>query len=566
MPDLTDDDLKFVLSVDPDEEALNRALEQINSEIDRAKVSKIKLELEKAWQPPADVLPVSFWQRKFGKAGEALEQEFQKVAATLADIQMGMDPDVLREQVKLERELLVARKESERAAQAERVRQAGGLLQYTREKMGAVPDTTRDRIAQERATAQVRKEMERSEHSERVRQAGGTGKYLIEQLKEAFTGGRGGLSAMLGGLMGGQGGGGMLGQLGGAAGGALGGPAGAMVGEMLAKALPEKIAGPARAAAAGMSVLQRGLQGVQGSLGPVGAGLDLVSEGLNSVIGKIKDIPLLGEVLGPALEALGQLPGVLKGILEAGVSMAAKLSPGAMKQFSVALEDAQATIGQAFLPVLQELIPRVREMGTIIAQALPSDEEMRDWFGGLFDSIRDLVQEVSPMIGPILKTLVGGVTVVTNVLSTLASAFNFVASTISRVIKVLTFGLVDLGQVFGVGGAGKSRTEASAARQANLGGIEEYQRRLQLETFQGGRDTGGMQSLPQSVDGIRTVLDRIGELFDQLMAPGFLVNQVAQGVMALVPGSGAADLAREQERGRDLDRRIAEMQQRKGLR
>lgn len=436
MADLSEDDLKLVLSIDPDEESLRKAVQQINAEVESARVSRVKLGVESG-------------------------------------------PDVLSR-----------------------------------------------RIANERTMAEERRRAEQAEHAERVRQAGGQMGYMWEQMKKGMGGG-GGTGALLGGILGGQGGGGMLGQIGGMAGEALGGPAGAMIGEALAKAIPGAIAAPARAATAAMEEVAKGLRGMEGPLGGVGAGLDLATSAFESVSGAVKGIPVLGEVLGPLLDTIGKLPGIFKSILETGTSLVAKLSPGVMKQFNVALEDAQATIGQAFLPVIQQMIPYIKELGTIIAQALPSDQEMRAMFGAVFESIKELVQEIAPLIGPVLKALTVGTKVLVDSLSLLVKAFKATYEAVRLMIQGMTLGLVDLNDVFGTKGG--ERGQASAARPASLSSIEEYQRKLQLETFQGGRDTG-IKSIAENVGAMQARVDRMDQSLQKLSGDQFIAEQMYQAI------------------------------------
>lgn len=406
MADLTDDDIRLIVGVDPDEESVQKALKQINAEIEHTNVARVKLEA-------------------------------------------GMQPGVLQA-----------------------------------------------RIASERQLAAAQRAAEQAEHDERIKQAGGRLGYMWEQLKEGM-GKKGGTGALLGGILGGQGGG-MLGQMGGMTGQVLGGPGGAMAGEAIAEMIPKVIAAPARAVVGAMSEVAKGLQGLQGALGPVGVGLDLVSSAFDTVSGAVKSVPIVGEVLGPLLDVVGKIPGIFKSVLETATTLVGKVSPGVMKQFNIALEDAQATIGQAFLPVIQQMIPYVKELSVIIAQALPSDEEMRQMFGAVFNEIKSMVQELAPLIRPIINMLTTAVRVIAGVMKNLTAAFMDWAHSL---------GLVENGVAVDNSGRGA----ISAARPASLSGIEEYQRRLQLETFQGGRDAGGdpMKTLPTTVTNISSTVNTI---------------------------------------------------------
>ena len=546
MPELSDDDLKFVLSVDPDDEALNKAIQQINAGIEKAKVSKIKLQLEEAmraaWAPPKEVIPLSVWEARFGEAGKALESEFDKAAETLKTMQIGMDPEVLRRRILDEHKIADERRKLEKAEQAERVTMAGGPMEYARKKLGADPALIRERLEKENVEKTVRGEMDKTERAERIKMAGGRMQYAWGQLKEGM-GSRGGVPAVMGGILGGQGAG-MLGQAGGMAGMALGGPVGAMVGEAIAKVvtkIPDAIAAPAKAMVNVLSMVRDGFQDLQGSLGPIGAGLGVVTSGFSAFSSVVKGIPLIGGVLGPLMDAVGSVPGIFKSILETATSLVGKVNPGLMKQFGVALEDAQATVGQAFLPVIQQMIPIIKELGTVIAQALPSDEEMRNIFGSVFASIRELVKEVVPLLGPALNILVTVTRIIIGVVQNLAHVFKNVAQAFGGVFKEVQ--------------GGKGREAIAAARQAHMGGIEEYQRQLQLETFQGGRDVGTdpMMTLPVTVTDISGTVKSISAGIVTVIVYAKLAVELLGELLPGGIGKSARIMIEEAERSAKMD-------------
>ena len=551
MPDLSEDDVKFVLSVDPDQEALNKALEQINAEIDRAQVEKIKLQLE----PPKDVLPLSFWEVKFGKAGEALAKELSKAAEVLSELKIGADPTVLRERVQQERLVAAARRDLEKAERAERERQAGGSKNLLREQMGLIPDDTKERIRRERERADVQKELEAADHAERVRQAGGKWGYAKEQLKGLFSpGGKGGMGAVMGGLLGGQGGGGALGQVGGMAGMALGGPAGAEMGSMLAKMIPEKLAGPAKAMTGALEGVGSSLRGIQGPLGPVGAGLDMLSGGLDMVFGKVKDIPIIGEILGPMLDQFGKLPGVFKDILEAIVPLVAKAAPGVVKQLSLAVENFQATVGQAFVPVVEFMIDMVRDLADVMAEMLPSADEVKAALEPLRDAwldLRDTLKEIAPDVH---QGLVTAFKVIGAALAGFVKTLEVVVRGIHAAWRMLTAPLRWLG-LMGEASEQRSGQQAiTAARTPWMGGIEEYQRQMQMRVLEysaGGGRKLTQEDTYQNVSSLVTMVKDIQAWFLR-MTPEYIVN--------LIGGAFVPDMGREIVRGAELDAQIARMQ------
>ena len=95
------------------------------------------------------------------------------------------------------------------------------------------------------------------------------------------SGGDDKLMQMLGGILGGQGGG-SLGQIGGMVGAKVGGPVGAEIGKIIAEAIPKTLAAPMEGFNTAVGSLSKSLQEVQGSLGGVGAGLSILTSGLES--------------------------------------------------------------------------------------------------------------------------------------------------------------------------------------------------------------------------------------------------------------------------------------------
>lgn len=449
---LTEDDIKMFLSIDPDEESVRKAVEQINKDIEAANVKRIRMEIESIRPEPSQ----PFLQKRYGRLGEVAQATFDKT-------------------------------------------------QYGE----AIRQVTRGLKGDESAAGVAK----------------GIAKQLGSDLKTIWQGltGSGGKPSAPGGSS------------------ALPSLAEA---QALAKSLGLLAAAPFRAVNAGLDTLRNTLLGVQSSLGGIGVGLNLVDNLFGAVSDFTKKIPVIGELLGPVLDQLGKMPRVLNEILQAGLSLVSKASPGVMKQLSIALEDAMATIGQAFIPVVEEMIPVIRELGTIIAQALPADEEMREMFRGLFESIRDLVKELAPLAGPLLKAIVGGVKALVDTMTTVAKVLVPVLRPIIAIVNVVVSVLGTLGKALGglvdyvkwairkipfigkwlVGddeGEGKEKRQGiSAARTPFMGGIEDYQRRLQMQTAQGPGSISA-ESVPKNVNAIAQKLDNIDKWFQKMTPEKF---------------------------------------------
>ena len=53
---------------------------------------------------------------------------------------------------------------------------------------------------------------------------------------------------------------------------------------------------------AGLSLVKDGLQDMEGPLGPLGAGINVVSKGMRAFADGVASIPVVGDALGPALK------------------------------------------------------------------------------------------------------------------------------------------------------------------------------------------------------------------------------------------------------------------------
>src|SRR6266566_1145361 len=69
------------------------------------------------------------------------------------------------------------------------------------------------------------------------------------------------------------------------------------------------------------------LHEIQGPLGLVGAGLEILSTGLKGLASVIHSIPLIGTLLGPLADALAGVPDLLKGIVTSLVNMSKLADP-----------------------------------------------------------------------------------------------------------------------------------------------------------------------------------------------------------------------------------------------
>lgn len=258
-----------------------------------------------------------------------------------------------------------------------------------------------------------------------------------------------------------------LGEMGGGAGqaigemfgGPIGGEVGKIIGQKLGEILPASIAAPAKLANDALMTLGHTLSELGGSLGPIGAGFDLLTAGANKIGDVVKSIPIVGQLLGPMMDQITMVPGIVKDIVATLTGFAAKASPAVFKQFQVAIEDVQGVIGQRFVPVLEVMTDFVRLFGDVLHTILPDIQTMR------------------AMVAPIRMFF-----------SALREELNL------------------LFRMFGFGGL--SSSFGAAAQPAQIGGALDYQRHLQTAAYsQPGTVTSA--NMPSVVGNIRDLLARL---------------------------------------------------------
>src|SRR5437868_2040049 len=306
--------------------------------------------------------------------------------------------------------------------------------------------------------------------------------------KSLFAGSKESSSLLLGGLLGGQVGKGAGGAVGGIVGTLVGGPAGAVVGGAIGGAVGHGLEGaagaglaaPASLASAGLSTLSHSLQELQGPLGPIGIGFDVLGDSLAKVSDIIKSIPLVGSLLGPLSDVLAGIPSIFKDITTTLVNFAAKASPGVFTTWQRALEDVQGVIGRTFVPVLEIMRDGVKLFGDVLANILPNLgevrnalSEFRNAFGEFGDEMRSVLAEIGPTIR---EFIIDGLQQLAHWLAVAAKAAILMAQRLREYFGGTTGA--------GPGAAGARTAEGAAAAPAHFAGIEEYQKQLQTAAFQ----------------------------------------------------------------------------------
>ncbi len=239
-----------------------------------------------------------------------------------------------------------------------------------------------------------------------------------------------------------------------------------------------------------LSSLRRGVNNIltelQGPLGPAGLAFGAASGALGTIHNFVKELPVIGGVLGALTAPLVIIPNILKDITTALIGFAAKASPGQFRLWQIALEDVQAVIGRTFLPVLELMRMGVRLFGNVLAEILPNTgevrgalSELREMFGRMAREIGSLMSTIGPQIR---EFLIEGLRSLSHWLAVAAQAVGILA------LRLKTFfeGMRGPG---GRTGEAPRGSEGAAARPAQFLGLEEYKKQLQLAAI---REPGAM--------------------------------------------------------------------------
>ncbi len=314
---------------------------------------------------------------------------------------------------------------------------------------------------------------------------------------------------------------------------------GGEIGKVLATAIPKAIALPAEMATKALSTFSHSLSELGGPLGPIGAGLDLVSAGFDTFSGAVKSIPILGEIAGPFLDALGKVPGIIKDITTTLVGFAAKASPGQFLMFQRALEDVQGVIGQSFLPVLELMRIGVRLFGDVLANILPSMSEVREALDPVREGLLEFgsaVREILTEVGPLIRIFfIANIKILIAVLSPLGNAFLYVTKGIAAFLRPLR----ELMAVLGVD-TGLRSSVGAAANPAKIQGLQEYQEQLQTAAYAEPGNT--MASVPGNVATISGTLFNILTILEGMSRSG--IRSFIEGIVGGGPTSAAQAAAR----------------------
>jgi hypothetical protein len=474
---VADEELEYELKITPDTSELVTALDSLATTVDDIANTAMK----------------------------RIESSLKEQSIELAKMQKLMDPAILSKTVELGLQRVKLSQELAEATKLERESQQGmtdaakeHLDTLAKIKEASGPDAIREQVRMQLELNKARKAQAEALEAEMMRQSGtGWSQKYGGQISQLINVGSGGSK---------------LQGMGGLVGGAVGGPIGQVLGSLIGEAvgelpgkLGEGLARPAQLAAGALSTLSSSLKELSGALGQIGIGFDLVTTGLGKVAEVVHKIPLLGGVLGPLVDNLAVVPGIFKSIVETLVGFTAQANPALYEQYQIAIQDVQAVIGNTFLPVLSLMRDGIRLFGDTLAELLPNSQEvsasLTDVYAA-FSEFRKAILEMSSELGPIIRS---GLVAALNVLGQIARE---VASYVTYLVKAMTPWIAQLREFLGLHkGPARSSIDA-AARPAQMSGIDEYQRQLQLAAFSA-PGTAQQSDLPTLVLNIQTAIDNI---------------------------------------------------------
>lgn len=285
------------------------------------------------------------------------------------------------------------------------------------------PGTLQKRIANQLKSEEGQRGLHFAETKERTKQLG-FGRGLLDLFNipdvSKTLGTVGGKLSGLGASLSGKGGlagaaGGLLGKAGGALASAAAGPIGLIVaGATALTPVIKKLAGaPFKVITAGMGAINNALQGLTGSLGPIGSILGGI-QGYGSMLKSF------GDAFGPAGIVLSVMGGAIEGItkqvtefLNVSVQLAAKAQPGVVKRFQIALDDTAAVIGHRLVPVVELMTSVVRGIGDLLQTMLPNTKEFRGALAPLAEVWTAVKDALAPVAFLIKYSLIVGLRMLT---------------------------------------------------------------------------------------------------------------------------------------------------------
>jgi hypothetical protein len=243
-------------------------------------------------------------------------------------------------------------------------------------------------------------------------------------------------------------------------------------------------------------------------------GAEAAAGGLGAIAGPIGIAVAAVLVAGTEIKALGEQAWAT------GMRFAAIANPATTQLYERSIMDAQAVIGQRFVPVVELATTVMRDVGWFLVEVLPSVDEVRTALSELrpdIDQIRVEFHNAAPMIKEFVFTglhlFVGTVGMATTALKYFVQAVN-----------------AYLGIKFNL--AAPASAVGASAGNVTIGSAEDMARQIFQASVEQGRVAGPAETTATNTTRIANVLEKIG--FDIGDGKNELRNKLA--VLAHLPG------------------------------
>jgi phage-related protein len=251
------------------------------------------------------------------------------------------------------------------------------------------------------------------------------------------------------------------------------------------------------------------LDAFAGKLQQAGERLQQIGGTLVSALGGVGKALAAVAAVAPAVgAAVGLLGTVLSGIVS-------KANPAVAEQFSLALNDTLAVIGQALTPVLQVLTEMMRMFGDTLAS----------FAGQLAGPLADILSSLIPIFEVFLEVFASVGQVVADVLKATAPLIRMVAEGIRTVFEWIGRAVKWLLSLVGIElnnpEIKKGASVGAAVRQASFGSVEDLIKKAQASALQLGAASGvnyaektatSTAKMEVKLGGIMTLVENIREI------------------------------------------------------
>lgn len=155
-------------------------------------------------------------------------------------------------------------------------------------------------------------------------------------------------------------------------------------------------------------VLQKGFQppkGANAGNAAGGGGADWARMAAGVLSGRASSLLMggpTGMVVAAAVEGLTRVYDTLKGLGHEAVRLAGVFSPAHLKQFEMATGMVQATIGRRLVPVLELFTEVTRGLAEVLANVLPSADDVREAVAPLKVAFAEL-KESMILLAPVIR-------------------------------------------------------------------------------------------------------------------------------------------------------------------